>query len=115
MGAVLLLLSFVVILVKLFKKRKKLVLILRARNRDYIIEKKKSDKLTRAKSIFFSNVSHELRTPLYGIIGISSHLLEKDTIKEHRDDVKSLKYSADYLLALINDVLNLNKLEEIDN
>src|SRR5690606_27197327 len=59
----------------------------------------------------FSTVSHELRTPLYGVVGLTSLLLEDNKNPKQTEDLKSLKFSADYLLALINDVLQMNKME----
>ncbi|AEE18471.1 hybrid sensor histidine kinase/response regulator [Dokdonia sp. 4H-3-7-5] len=94
------------------KKRKRLLIILRERNKQYLLAKQKSEKLSKAKAQLFSTVSHELRTPLYGIIGLSSSLLIDNKEPKLNQDIKSLKFSADYLLALVNDVLHLNKLEE---
>lgn len=99
------------VLVVILKRRKQLVQQLRVKNREYLKAKKQSERLSKAKSNFFSTVSHELRTPLYGVIGLSSILLEDETLKGHRKDLKSLKFSADYLLALINDVLQINKID----
>lgn len=48
---------------------------------------------------------------MYGITGIASILLEDKNITSHRDDLESLKFSADYLMTLINDVLVLNKID----
>ncbi|RLJ64316.1 phospho-acceptor domain-containing protein [Lacinutrix venerupis] len=92
-------------------KRKKLLKDLKERNIKYLKAKEKSEELAIAKSLFFSNISHELRTPLYGIIGLSSILMDDKTLDKHREDVKSLKFSADYLLSLINDVLQISKLD----
>ncbi len=94
-----------------YRRRKQLVRKLQIKNREYLLAKEKSDKLTKAKAKFFSTVSHELRTPLYGVIGLSTILLENKELKKHEKDLKSLKFSADYLLALINDVLQMNKFE----
>lgn len=93
------------------KKRKLLIAGLRDKNRQYLEAKKQSDKLTKTKSKFFATVSHELRTPLYGVIGLSSILLENKDLKKYKKDLKSLKFSANYLLALINDLLQFNKIE----
>lgn len=82
---------------------------LKIKNKQYLEAKEKSENLTKSNTKFLSTISHELRTPLYGIIGLSSVLLEDPQLKSHSDDIKSLKFSADYLLALVNDVLNLNK------
>ncbi len=94
-----------------FRKRKILLVDLKDKNQKYIEAMDKSEELAAAKSKFFSNISHELRTPLYGIIGISSILMDDESLDHHKEDVTSLKFSADYLLALINDVLQLNKLD----
>jgi signal transduction histidine kinase/ActR/RegA family two-component response regulator len=94
-----------------FRRRKRLVHLLKNKNREYLKAKKESERLAKAKGKFFSTVSHELRTPLYGVIGLSTILLEDETLKSHVKDLKSLKFSADYLLALINNVLQINKMD----
>lgn len=63
------------------------------------------------KSKFVSTITHELRTPLFGVISLTE-ILEKSVIEEEsRSHLKSLKYSAKYLLSLVNDVLQISKLE----
>lgn len=94
-----------------FRKRKELVAELRIKNTEYLMAKEETERLSKAKRDFFSTVSHELRTPLYGVIGLSTLLLEDEALKTHTKDLKSLKFSADYLLALINDVLHINKID----
>ena len=105
---------FLMLLIALFsisRKRIKLVKELRIKNKEYLKAKEQTEKLSRAKNKFFSTVSHELRTPLYGVIGLSTLLMEDRSLKKHKKDIKSLKFSADYLLALINDVLQINKID----
>ena len=94
-----------------YRKRKQLVAELRHKNNEYLLAKEEVEQMAQAKSRFFSTVSHELRTPLYGVIGLSTLLLEDESLKNHEGDLKSLKFSADYLLALINDVLHINKID----
>ncbi|MDX1461602.1 MAG: response regulator [Marinirhabdus sp.] len=94
-----------------YRHRKQLVRELQIKNKEYLHAKEESEKLARAKAKFFSTVSHELRTPLYGVIGLSTILMENEDLKRHEKDLKSLKFSADYLLALINDVLQINKID----
>ncbi|MFT4697641.1 MAG: signal transduction histidine kinase/CheY-like chemotaxis protein [Flavobacteriaceae bacterium] len=111
---------FLLLLISLFVaflKRKTLVKELKIKNKKYLLAKEESEKLSKAKNNFFSTVSHELRTPLYGVIGLSTILMEDESLKSHEKDLKSLKFSADYLLALINDVLQINKIDakNIDN
>ncbi len=95
----------------LLMTRKKLISQLRENNQELTDAKNQAEKLSKLKTQFFSTVSHELRTPLYGVIGLSSILMEDKKLSSHKDDLTSLKFSADYLLALINDVLTLNKMD----
>ena len=108
---VLVLTFFLITLWRADSKRKELILDLESENKKYLEEKQKSEKLAKVKSKFFSTVTHDLRTPLYGIIGLSNTLIDDPQLESHRRDLQSLKFSADYLLALINDVLQINKLD----
>ncbi|MDC8005532.1 response regulator [Aureisphaera galaxeae] len=101
-------------LLKVLRKRKQLVLRLKEKNVKYAEARKNAELLSKAKSKFLSTVSHELRTPLYGVVGISSILMEDKALTHQRENLKSLKFSADYLMALINDVLNINKIDTVD-
>jgi len=94
-----------------YKKRKILVKNLQGKNKQYLIAKEESELLAKSRANFFATVSHELRTPLYGVIGLSSILLENKELKKHEQDLQSLKFSANYLLALINDLLQMNKID----
>ncbi|GAA0714595.1 ATP-binding protein [Aquimarina litoralis] len=90
-------------------KRNLLLENLKLKNQQYLEAKEESEKLANKNTQFLSTISHELRTPLYGIVGLSSVFLKDPKFDEHSDDLSSLKFSADYLLSLVNDVLNLNK------
>jgi PAS domain S-box-containing protein len=74
--------------------------------------KEAADAASRAKSYFLASVSHELRTPLNGILGYTQ-ILRRDTTltPKQRDGVRVVHESAEHLLALINDVLDLSKIE----
>ena len=89
------------------KKIKKL----RALNHSLIEQNKNLQKTSKLKSQFISTASHELRTPLYGIIGLTALLIDNPSDKKRREYLDSLKFSGDYLLALINNVLQLSKIE----
>ncbi|WP_226294010.1 response regulator [Aquimarina algicola] len=81
-------------------------------NKQLVEAKIEAEKLTNIKSQFISTVSHELRTPLYGVVGISTLLLEDtDIADKHKKLLNSLKFSGDYLLDLINKVLKISKIE----
>lgn len=75
---------------------------------------KKNDDLRQAnnsKAQFLSTVTHELRTPLYAVTGLTDILLDKSPTEEQKTHLKSLKFSGDYLLNFINDILHINKIE----
>lgn len=63
----------------------------------------------KTKDEFLSTMSHEIRTPLNAVIGMSDILLMEKFLPEQLENLKILKYSSEHLLALINDLLNLNK------
>lgn len=65
----------------------------------------------KAKTNFLSTVTHELRTPLYAVTGLTHLLLEENPSEHQRDHLKSLKFSGDYLLNFINDILQINKID----
>ncbi len=74
--------------------------------------KEAADAASRAKSYFLASVSHELRTPLNGILGYTQILRRDPSLGERqREGVGVIHESADHLLALINDVLDLSKIE----
>ena len=76
-----------------------------------IIAKKNAEKTAQVKSQFLANMSHEIRTPLNGIIGLS-HLLEKTELSEkQRSYINAISRSSAQLMGIINDVLDLSKIE----
>ncbi len=63
------------------------------------------------KTTFLANMSHEIRTPINGIIGMTGLILDSDLDPEQRDYVETVRTSADSLLVLVNDILDLSKVE----
>lgn len=104
-------LLFLIFQIRSNRTRKGLIAQLKEKNSELVKAKEEAERLSLLKSRFFSTVSHELRTPLYGVVGLTSLLLEDNKDSKQEEDLKSLKFSADYLLALINDVLQMNKME----
>ena len=90
------------------KSNSKLVTI----NQELLEAVAKADKASYLKSQFVSTITHELRTPLYGVVGMTNIILEENNDLKNNQHLKSLKFSANYLLLLVNDLLQINKIEE---
>ena len=85
--------------------------MLHKKNGELILAKEKAELASKTKANFLSTVTHELRTPLYAVTGLSNMLLDEDPKPEQVQHLKSLKFSGDYLLTFINDILQINKIE----
>ena len=93
--------------------------LLKEKNNELEEAKERIEKASQARAEFLSTVSHELRTPLNAINGISHILLEDKPKASQIEYLKSLKFSGNYLLTYINEILEINRIEsnniEIEN
>ncbi|MES2265565.1 MAG: response regulator [Bacteroidota bacterium] len=71
----------------------------------------KAEKSSQVQSEFLSTMSHEIRTPLNAVIGMSNLLLMNNPRPDQSENLEILKFSANNLLAIVNDVLDFNKIE----
>ncbi len=73
--------------------------------------KKEAETANMAKSQFLANMSHEIRTPLTGIIGMAELLLEEQLDRKYHQQIETINYSAKNLLHLLNDTLDISRIE----
>lgn len=80
--------------------------------RDLIVAKEAAEASARSKRRFLANMSHEIRTPMNAILGLTEQLLKTDLSNDQRFLSDTISQAANNLLAVINDVLDISKMEE---
>ena len=76
-----------------------------------ILARQKAEEAAKSKQAFMSTMSHEIRTPLNEVIGITNLLMQGNPREDQMDLIKTLRFSSNHLMSLVNDVLDFNKIE----
>jgi PAS domain S-box-containing protein len=84
---------------------------LKETQRELLLAKEKAEQASQVKSQFLSVMSHEIRTPMNAVIGMTSFLMEDEPRPDQIENLKTLQFSAENLMALINDILDYNKID----
>ncbi len=80
-------------------------------NQDYAVAREEAEAATRLKSEFLATMSHEIRTPMNGIVGMADLIADTPLTDEQQESIDIIRTSAGALLNIINDVLDLSKIE----
>lgn len=84
---------------------------IKAKSEAVLAAKTEAEDAKRTKQVFLANMSHEIRTPLHGILGLSAQLERPGRAPQDAKAIVTMRESAQQLLRLLNDVLDLSKLE----
>ncbi|GAA0879953.1 hypothetical protein GCM10009119_29230 [Algoriphagus jejuensis] len=84
---------------------------LKETQRELVLAKERAEQASQIKSQFLSVMSHEIRTPMNAVIGLAHLLMEEEPRPDQLENLKTLQFSAENLMALINDILDFNKID----
>ncbi len=102
-------------LLKVIETERAMISEFRAKEEQRVAEmrsaKEDADEANRAKSAFLAVVSHEIRTPMTGVMGMVRLLLDSSITKQQRDYVLTIQESSEAMLALLNDILDFEKIQ----
>ncbi|WP_304517892.1 PAS domain S-box protein [Cecembia rubra] len=84
---------------------------LKEAQREMLLAKEKAEQASKVKSQFLSIMSHEIRTPMNAVIGMAHLLIEDNPRPDQLENLKTLQFSAENLLGLINDILDFTKID----
>jgi signal transduction histidine kinase/DNA-binding NarL/FixJ family response regulator len=104
-------LVFVVLLVRHIRRQQQQYERLQGLSRDLASARDQAESANRGKSVFLANMSHEIRTPFQGVLGMLNLLDDTRLTGQQRDYVRTASDSAQHLLGLLNDVLDVSTLE----
>ena len=100
-----------IVIVNRLRTRRKLQLAAQQKAKEMTALAEQAQAANKAKSVFLSNMSHDIRTPMNAIIGFTNIALHQDSVPEMHNCLKKIEDSSDHLLALLNDVLDLSRIE----
>ena len=101
----------IIIIVNRLRTRRKLQLAAQQKAKEMTVLAEQAQAASKAKSTFLSNMSHDIRTPMNAIIGFTNIALHQDSVPEMHNCLKKIEESSDHLLSLLNDVLDLSRIE----